>query len=430
MPLNPGDILFVGWDADNEDIAFVTTVDLPAGEVIYFTDDEWDGTAFNGGEQYMEWTVPAGGVTAGTIVTIDMDPGARTATIDAGGGFDYMRGGYQIAVSNEMFWAFQGTRDGNIAIPENFIAVIANEADGNFNQTPNLAGTGLTEENGAFIVDGDEDYMEWIADAAVGDPVQREDLIASVLDQDNWVTADGVGNNNPNGDGFDVQSLNVVCFASGVGLATPDGERPVEALEAGDLVATVDNGFQPIRWAGRRRFGALTLARDPRLRPVVIRKGALGPGAPSRDLVLSRQHRVMLRSKIAKRMFGAGEVLTPVCKLTDAAGVEPLTNQPGVTYHHFLLDRHEVLIANGAPAESLWLGASSRGALGADALEEIALVFPDGAPAARDPSHADAAGQSPARPLIDQGARIRRLAQRHAKNDRALLDAALPIVVP
>ena len=155
MPLNPGDILFVGWDADNEDIAFVTTVDLPAGEVIYFTDDEWDGTAFNGGEQYMEWTVPAGGVTAGTIVTIDMDPGARTATIDAGGGFDYMRGGYQIAVSNEMFWAFQGERVGDTVTPESFISVIANEADGGDAQTPNLAGTGLTTSTGAVIIDGD-----------------------------------------------------------------------------------------------------------------------------------------------------------------------------------------------------------------------------------------------------------------------------------
>ena len=143
--------MFVGWDADNEDISFVTTVDLAPGEVIYFTDDEWNGTQFNSNEQLIEWIVPAGGIEAGTVITIDMTPAPNAgATIDTGGSIDYIRGGGQLAQGNEMFWAFQGTRVGDDVTPTNFIGVIANEATGNTNQTPNLTGTGLTTTNGAI----------------------------------------------------------------------------------------------------------------------------------------------------------------------------------------------------------------------------------------------------------------------------------------
>lgn len=70
--LNPADIIFVGWDADRNDVAFVTTTDIAGGEVIYFTDSEWNGTAFEPGEQLIEWTVPPGGIEAGRLLTIDM----------------------------------------------------------------------------------------------------------------------------------------------------------------------------------------------------------------------------------------------------------------------------------------------------------------------------------------------------------------------
>ena len=52
-----GDIAFVGFNADgNDDLAFVTFVNIGAGETIYFTDNEWDGAAFNTGESYSLWT--------------------------------------------------------------------------------------------------------------------------------------------------------------------------------------------------------------------------------------------------------------------------------------------------------------------------------------------------------------------------------------
>nr|MDZ8062739.1 SdiA-regulated domain-containing protein [Nostoc sp. EkiNYC01] len=76
MVLNSGDIAFVGINTaggPDDWVAFVTLTAIPAGTVIYFTDNELTtgtATAFNTGESYSKWTAPVGGVAAGTIVTL------------------------------------------------------------------------------------------------------------------------------------------------------------------------------------------------------------------------------------------------------------------------------------------------------------------------------------------------------------------------
>ncbi len=151
--LNPGDLIFVGWDGDAEDVAFVATTDIAGGEVIYFTDSEWNGSEFLPGEQLIEWVVPPEGIAAGTVLTLDMTAGGSAVVTETGaldgdivGDIDYIQGGGMLASTNEMVWAFQGTRDGDDVTPENFISVIGNEADGGNAATPNLDNTGLTTE--------------------------------------------------------------------------------------------------------------------------------------------------------------------------------------------------------------------------------------------------------------------------------------------
>ncbi len=413
MPLNPGDLLFVGWDSDNDDISFVATTDIAAGEVIYFTDDEWDGSAFFGTEQLIEWTVPAGGLTAGTVVNIDMDPGADTITFDSGGTIDYIRGGYDIAGRNEMFWAFQGTRAGNTVTPTDFVAVIANEAQGSNTQTPNLSGTGLTTSNGAVIIDGDEDYMEWTADDTLADPVVRDDLIASILDTDNWTTADGGGNSNPRGSGFDIEVPSVVCFAKGTRITTPEGLRAIETLQVGDLVALKCGRLTPIRWIGWRHLTTIELAQNPNLRPVRMSAGALGAGLPERDLLVSRQHRMLVVSKIARRMFGTEEVLVPAIALVALPGISIDHMLETVTYFHILCDDHEVVLAEGAPAESLYLGAEALKSLSPAGRAEIATLFPE---------VFDIAWSQPSRAAHIAVKRHKKLIARHIKNGKAPLE--------
>lgn len=206
------------------------------------------------------------------------------------------------------------------------------------------------------------------------------------------------------------QGAFVPCFATGTMILTAAGERAVEDLEVGDLVWTRDHGFQPIRWCGLRDLSAPELAANPRLRPIRIRAGALGPNRPDRDLTVSPQHRILVRSQIAQRMFNAPELLVAARQLTGVPGIEELADAQTVSYVHLLFDRHEVLMSNGAETESLYPGPQTIAALG-KAVEEIFTLFPQ----LRD----DPAAIDLARPLA-AGRRARQLAYRHAANQQPL----------
>jgi hypothetical protein len=163
----------------------------------------------------------------------------------------------------------------------------------------------------------------------------------------------------------------LICYVRGTHILTPDGEVPIEDLGPGDLVVTRDNGPQPIRWIGC----SSALARG-KLAPVRFSKGALGRGLPHRDLMVSRQHRMLLRSPVVERMFGTPEVLVPAVKLLGLAGVDPVATGGLIDYFHLLTNQHEIIYAAGAPSETLLTGPEARKAIGPDQLEEIETLFP------------------------------------------------------
>lgn len=205
----------------------------------------------------------------------------------------------------------------------------------------------------------------------------------------------------------------VECFTPGALIDTPEGPRRVEDLHPGDLVLTRDHGPQPIIWVGRRQITADQTAAAPWLRPIRIRAGALAPGCPARDLVVSPQHRLLLRSRILARVAGAAEVLTPACQLLGWPGVEALRARAGVTYLHLMCARHEVIRADGAWTETLYPGPELRRG-GSPMAREIALLFPAlMAPGAPVPE--------PARLLL-RGKPLRELRRRAEKNHRALVE--------
>ncbi|GLQ34935.1 hypothetical protein GCM10007939_12180 [Amylibacter marinus] len=375
--LAPGDLMFVGFDSDNNDAAMLATTHIAAGEVIYFTDNEWDGTEFVGNEQLMEWVVPAGGIPAGTVITIDMATSPGSATIDAGGTFNYLGGGGSLAGSNEMLWIVQGTVDGNgDLIPDNFVGVIGNEDNNNHIQSPDLSGTGLTESTGAVIIDGDNDYMEFTGDVDLPDPVTPAELIAAISDTDNWSLGNGGGNNNPNGSGFDVNLPTVICFTKGTLIRTPHGNRKIEDLCVGDQVITHDNGVQHIRWIGRRLLKGKFLHQHPHLTPITLRKHALGENCPSRDITVSPQHRMLMRGVQAQLLFGTGEVLAAAKGLVNGQSIvqEPAAD---VEYIHILFDQHELLYANGCVSESFFPADHALFSMEAAARSEILELFPE-----------------------------------------------------
>ena len=196
----------------------------------------------------------------------------------------------------------------------------------------------------------------------------------------------------------------IPCFTAGIRLMTAKGQRPVERIEVGDLVATADNGFQPVRWIGSRRLDAIDLAVAPQLAPVRIRKGALGEGLPKRDMMVSQQHRMLVRSAIAQEMFGVDEVLVAAKHLVGREGIEIAADAAEVTYLHLLFDGHEVVYAEGAASESLYTGAEALKSLGEAARAEIIAIFPE---------LADDTPRPGARPFLT-GRQGRDLAARHA----------------
>lgn len=210
----------------------------------------------------------------------------------------------------------------------------------------------------------------------------------------------------------DADDTGTICFTGDAMIRTTKGEIPCRDLRVGMRVLTKDRGPQPIRWIGKMRIGALRMRHADNLRPVRIKAGAIGTNLPSRDLLLSQQHRILLRSPIVKRMFSEAEVLVAAKFLLDMEGVEIAADTRHVVYYHLLFDRHEVIWANGLEAESLFVGPMAVNALSPAALAEIFEIFPQLRDAVATPEGA--------RPFITRR-RYRRLSFRHKKNSKPLI---------
>jgi hypothetical protein len=190
------------------------------------------------------------------------------------------------------------------------------------------------------------------------------------------------------------------------------GAMSIESLNVGDLIQTKDHGPQPVRWIGSTKLGARTLTSLPNLRPIRIRAGALGLNTPAADLLVSPQHRVLVRSKIAQKMFNTDEVLVAAKQLLQLDGVALAEDLEEVEYFHILFDNHEIIKSNGAETESLFTGVQALKSVGVAARGEIHALFPElvgGSPET-----------IPARPLVP-GRVGRQLATRHRQNAKAVV---------
>lgn len=133
----------------------------------------------------------------------------------------------------------------------------------------------------------------------------------------------------------------VACFAEGTHIATAHGEVAVEALRVGDSVATVlGDGTSPIIWIGQREVDCARHPRPRQVWPVRIAAGAFGEGRPHTDLLLSPDHAVYV-----------GEALIPVKHLINGRTIAQVPTDH-VTYYHIELPQHDVVLAQGLPAES------------------------------------------------------------------------------
>ncbi|MEE2861238.1 MAG: Hint domain-containing protein [Paracoccus sp. (in: a-proteobacteria)] len=210
-------------------------------------------------------------------------------------------------------------------------------------------------------------------------------------------------------------TVDVTCFASGTMIETPQGPVPVEDLQPGDLVLTRDHDAQPVRWIGSTGLDKAMLTEKPHLRPIRIKAGAIGPNLPDRDLVVSPQHRILVRSKIAQRMFSTAEVLVAAKQLLLLDGIDVADDLHEVEYFHLLFDRHEVIVSNGADTESLFTGPQALQSVGPAARREIFELFPN---------LLDEDYEATAARHLSSGRMGRKLAMRQVQHGRALVSHA------
>ena len=150
------------------------------------------------------------------------------------------------------------------------------------------------------------------------------------------------------GDASVVITMN--CFTPGTLIETPDGKKPVEDLRVGDRVTTLDNGPQELRWIGHRRleFGA----DGNRHKPIIHPAGSLGPSCPSRDLVVSPQHKMFLKGDAVTKVSGSTQTLAPSKSMIGHKGTRQMSGKRDAEYISLMLDRHEIIFAEDAATES------------------------------------------------------------------------------
>lgn len=144
----------------------------------------------------------------------------------------------------------------------------------------------------------------------------------------------------------------VICFTPGTRIATPDGPRAIETIRPGDRISTRDDGAQQVLWTGARRMSGARLYALPHLRPVRIRAGAMGEARPEGDLIVSPQHRMLVKGAQAQALFSHDEVLVAAADLIDDRMVVTETALREVTYVHLMTGRHQIVWANGLETES------------------------------------------------------------------------------
>jgi autotransporter passenger strand-loop-strand repeat protein len=292
--------------------ASVTTVESGDSQIV-----EFGGLAIS-------TTVEGGG---SEIVSPD---GTTSDTVINGGMLDVQSGG--VVSGGITFAAIGGTLEiDGTSLPTDPVPVIGGVISGFVSgDTIDLTGIGFDPEGSANLSTGNE-LQVTEGGKTYGlqfDPVQNFSSDYFHLSSDSGVGTFVTENNTP-------------CYCHGTRILTDHGEVAVEALRVGDLVETVLRGTAaPIVWVGRRDVDCIHHPNPGKVWPVRVSAGAFGVGRPHTDLWLSPDHAVYVN-----------EVLIPVRYLLNGSTIAQVMVD-SVTYHHIELAGHDVMLAEGLPAES------------------------------------------------------------------------------
>ncbi|PWK60451.1 Hint domain-containing protein [Roseicyclus mahoneyensis] len=135
-----------------------------------------------------------------------------------------------------------------------------------------------------------------------------------------------------------VDETAIFCFVAGTQIDTPTGGVAIERLAIGDLVTTADGRAVPVKWLGRQTLAPLFKP----LRLIRVAAGALSNGLPLRDLTMTADHALMIDG-----------LLVNAGALVNGTTITVVTDLPErVTIYHVETEAHDVILAEGTPAET------------------------------------------------------------------------------
>lgn len=169
----------------------------------------------------------------------------------------------------------------------------------------------------------------------------------------------------------------IICFTDTTFIGTPDGFKRVSDLRPGDMVQTRDNGAKPILWVGQRRISGARLHVMPQMRPIRIKNNAFGAQSPGGDLLVSPQHRMVVKGQVALDLFNTDEVLVAAKDLVNGRSIYHESRIREVNYYHILMEQHEILWANGILSESFHPANMNLTTLAEDQRMAMYELYPD-----------------------------------------------------
>jgi hypothetical protein len=192
---------------------------------------------------------------------------------------------------------------------------------------------GVLTLSGTTTLSNYQAALQSITYSSTGDPTHGGADTSRTI---SWVVNDGAASSSAA-----TSSLTTACYLAGTLILTDRGEVPVETLAIGDRVMTLSGAAKPIKWIGHRVYNGRFVTGNHLLLPILIHQDALADGVPRRDLYVSPQHAMFLH-----------DVLVPAELLVNGASIVRHETTSNVEYFHIELDEHDVIYAEGAPAES------------------------------------------------------------------------------
>jgi hypothetical protein len=151
--LGVGDLAFTALNTDEDGWTIVALTDLSADSTIYFTDSNWNGTAFSSAEGFHTWNTGSTNIAAGSVIRFSqIDQASRAVSI----GSLTSSGNRALSSTADTVYAYLGTATSS---PVTFLTAVSTEAHAA--ATAAFSAAGLEAGINAIILPASTDYAEY-----------------------------------------------------------------------------------------------------------------------------------------------------------------------------------------------------------------------------------------------------------------------------